>query len=786
MSNPLISFVVPTRDRPELLEICLESLAANPSLNAEVIVSDNSSENTAEPIFARYAAKNWKYVSPDADLSMCDSWEFALGEASGTYVSYLTDKLALLPGAIDIIERNLAACDADIVNWWPEFFSPKTADDGFQAGYYQKGWLAGEPVRYEPEVALKGLLSMKTPTGAEGRKYYWGKICYGAYKRTLVDRIKQRFGRVFHEVSPDFTSTVLAFSLAESAVDLARPLLTALVLPGVSTGLLTSRSTAATEALYKTIPNGQEMIDLLPEPELFMSTHNSLARDFWSMARLGAHDVDIPELPMTRLHLRMLGDLSQIFWDNENSMTGAFGKLEELLGEDSLLEKVDPACRQVGRFDERIQLHIDNILKNAEATKAEYGSAAAAMREIVTDYAHKPVENAPLMYDTRSVDADRKRLGPLATALLDHLLQRAAMDSSVRDLFDAMVQTLERGAAAPEMADLLSVKPRVDADVMVCVMLTAYLAREKLHHLPSDLIALVDAGVVVPSDLVSTYLCEEVDLEDVYLEELAGVLRRGEHIGVFRRRLEKAISDDPSLLAILFCLENKYSAPALIDSSKWLASKSLPANNDPFWQTVVQWCGLGGSESSSSNGTILSDGDFQILTALAAAEFDDWNAVSSYCADYKRADVPQVSDCHALVRCGLAARLEFRGGNMQETITHCIEGLARANDLGGRPLWSAEFNALVASVFGALNEPLIGLGYLEQERALLEIAYGQKDWRLIDNLEKTISVLEKLRRPAALELAEKILEIYAYAFGPKADGLVHYQRMRDRLAQFFG
>jgi glycosyltransferase involved in cell wall biosynthesis len=47
------SVIVPTRDRPDLLEFCLESLAAQTFGDVEVIVSDNPTKLPAGAVFNR-------------------------------------------------------------------------------------------------------------------------------------------------------------------------------------------------------------------------------------------------------------------------------------------------------------------------------------------------------------------------------------------------------------------------------------------------------------------------------------------------------------------------------------------------------------------------------------------------------------------------------------------------------------------------------------------------------------------------------------------------------------
>ena len=54
-SNPLITIIIPTRDRPDLLDGCLASLRANPYPHREIIVVDQSAGGETEQIVRKDA-----------------------------------------------------------------------------------------------------------------------------------------------------------------------------------------------------------------------------------------------------------------------------------------------------------------------------------------------------------------------------------------------------------------------------------------------------------------------------------------------------------------------------------------------------------------------------------------------------------------------------------------------------------------------------------------------------------------------------------------------------------
>src|SRR6266576_2940044 len=94
------SVVVPTRDRPDLLEFCLESLAGQTAEDVEVVVSDNPAQTPAREVFDRWSRPGWRYVRPERPVPMHENFERACAEATGDYVAVVIDKTVLQPSAL--------------------------------------------------------------------------------------------------------------------------------------------------------------------------------------------------------------------------------------------------------------------------------------------------------------------------------------------------------------------------------------------------------------------------------------------------------------------------------------------------------------------------------------------------------------------------------------------------------------------------------------------------------------------------------------------------------------
>jgi hypothetical protein len=154
---------------------------------------------------------------------MVDNWNFALSHARGQYVLFFTDKTFLLPGTVSRLIHFLQKVEPEIVNWTSDSFAPALDAKPFMAGFYAGARPVGEsePEKYVPLDALsfkgRAVVPRSTMSAVD---YVRGKICFGGYRRDLIQRIEKKYGPLFKPISPDYTSMILALSEATSAFDL--------------------------------------------------------------------------------------------------------------------------------------------------------------------------------------------------------------------------------------------------------------------------------------------------------------------------------------------------------------------------------------------------------------------------------------------------------------------------------------------------------------------------------------------------------------------------------------
>src|SRR5262245_1153584 len=90
MIRDLLTIVIPTRDRPEQLELCLESIFEQQAIIPDVIVSDNSVHDHPAIGDARQRY-GFTYVRQSGDLSMTDHLNACLELSSTPWMMLLHD-----------------------------------------------------------------------------------------------------------------------------------------------------------------------------------------------------------------------------------------------------------------------------------------------------------------------------------------------------------------------------------------------------------------------------------------------------------------------------------------------------------------------------------------------------------------------------------------------------------------------------------------------------------------------------------------------------------------------
>jgi hypothetical protein len=199
---PKVSIVIPTRNRAHLLKVALGSALRQTWKDLEILVSDNYCGNEeTRKVYDSFEDPRLRYVRTERLLAMPDSWEFALSQATGEYVTILSDDSYFLSYAI---ERAMAAVEAyktDLAAWncctyySPDWYEPYLRNHlAIAHPPYNTGLLASRDV-------LKVLFDLDL-TAAVHMPRFLNSICH----RKLISKVCRFQGRMFVPPCPDYSA----------------------------------------------------------------------------------------------------------------------------------------------------------------------------------------------------------------------------------------------------------------------------------------------------------------------------------------------------------------------------------------------------------------------------------------------------------------------------------------------------------------------------------------------------------------------------------------------------
>src|ERR1700733_9630825 len=207
--RPLISILIPTRERVGTLRYAIASALDQDFKDYEVIVSDNVSNDGTREVVESFASQGVKYVAPPSRVSMSDNFECALEASSGQFVMIIGDDDAIVPGAVSKIAALIASKRPRVVTWtFARYFWP----------------MAGRPARSRPtpipaeqkmDLARTAKLSTRLGGAAFSRLVSPYHSCV---ERAVLEEIKAKVGRVFATPMPDIFLNYAIPPIAPTAI----------------------------------------------------------------------------------------------------------------------------------------------------------------------------------------------------------------------------------------------------------------------------------------------------------------------------------------------------------------------------------------------------------------------------------------------------------------------------------------------------------------------------------------------------------------------------------------
>ncbi len=216
----LISIVIPTRDRAEVLQHSLATCARIRDRELEIVVSDNASVDDTPDVVAKFKDSRVRYVRTPQRCSMRQNFEFGVSHARGEYIFMLGDDDAPIPNQFQYLRTLLERYKPDTLTGsfiryiWP---SPIASENKgriklkFNSLYGSSTIVSGEQVR-------KDLERNGAATGHHAPGIY-----RGVASRRVVERLKAKTGQVFMATWPDIYFTFAAPAVIEKHLIVPHP-----------------------------------------------------------------------------------------------------------------------------------------------------------------------------------------------------------------------------------------------------------------------------------------------------------------------------------------------------------------------------------------------------------------------------------------------------------------------------------------------------------------------------------------------------------------------------------
>lgn len=215
MGTPLISIVIPTKNRYKYLIEALESFLLLKNDDFEVVVQDNSDNNSFILEYLKCHEEYFflKYFYCGNHLSMSENSDLAISHSIGEYVCFLGDDDTVTDKIFEVAqymkENNCDSCLGNINRFnWQDY-----RDNHVGAVAYKSYNFKGEFKNVSINLIIEDILRIGATEMLNLPRVYHGMV-----KRTLLDRIKEQTGTFFPGPSPDMASAVAISSYANKHI----------------------------------------------------------------------------------------------------------------------------------------------------------------------------------------------------------------------------------------------------------------------------------------------------------------------------------------------------------------------------------------------------------------------------------------------------------------------------------------------------------------------------------------------------------------------------------------
>lgn len=227
--NPLITFVIPTRNRQDCLRSMLRTFARfhqDKSTRFDVVVLDNSDDSSLANDIKNCPFET-TYVYRTGQLSVVENFNQGTAYLTGTYVCFMGDDDLISERIFDLaalmddhdIEAAIVAPQTKGVYFWPGVVDARWGSVG--------GTLfLGDPTGQVQPITLDDAIQECRAHTCDGPQLL-PRVYSGLIAKSCIDEVIERYGTLFGGCSPDIYSSRLLSSVVKRHVAVELPVLLA-------------------------------------------------------------------------------------------------------------------------------------------------------------------------------------------------------------------------------------------------------------------------------------------------------------------------------------------------------------------------------------------------------------------------------------------------------------------------------------------------------------------------------------------------------------------------------
>jgi glycosyltransferase involved in cell wall biosynthesis len=224
MQNPLLSILIPTRNREEYTSEVVRQILSIEDLELQLVIQNNSDSNFLESQLKAFTPdKRLKYSYHSKILSFVDNFSLGLENCDGEYVIIIGDDDGINPFIMDIArlmrERGIEAITPTLpfIYYWPHSGIDSNNSNGKLTilDYSCKAKVSN------PRAEVKKLLK----NGCQNYlSFNLAKAYHGIIKKSLLEKIKDKAGKYIGGLSPDIYLSIACSLFIDKVVNVDYPL----------------------------------------------------------------------------------------------------------------------------------------------------------------------------------------------------------------------------------------------------------------------------------------------------------------------------------------------------------------------------------------------------------------------------------------------------------------------------------------------------------------------------------------------------------------------------------